>query len=81
MYAQVEGLSARSPTHRLRRLPWLGDREAVDALTPKLDHIVIDRGDQVASDAEAIGALPAGREILHREEKVYGAAIDLVIKG
>jgi hypothetical protein len=24
----------------------LGDREAVDAVTPKLDHIVIDRGNQ-----------------------------------
>jgi hypothetical protein len=35
----------------------LGDREAVDALTPKLDHIVIDRGDQIAADAEAIGLL------------------------
>jgi hypothetical protein len=37
------------------RLP--GDREAVDALTPKLDHVVIDRSDQVAADAEAIGLL------------------------
>jgi uncharacterized protein YecE (DUF72 family) len=35
----------------------LGDREAVDALTPRLDHIVIDRGDQIAADAEAIGLL------------------------
>jgi uncharacterized protein YecE (DUF72 family) len=35
----------------------LGDREAVDALTPTLDHIVIDRGEQVAADAEAIGLL------------------------
>jgi uncharacterized protein YecE (DUF72 family) len=35
----------------------LGDREAVDALTPKLDHIVIDRSGQVAADAEAIGLL------------------------
>jgi uncharacterized protein YecE (DUF72 family) len=32
----------------------LGDRDAVDALTPTLDHVVIDRGDQVAEDAEAI---------------------------
>jgi uncharacterized protein YecE (DUF72 family) len=32
----------------------LGDREAVDALTKTLDHIVIDRGAQVAEDAEAI---------------------------
>ena len=31
----------------------LGDREAVDALTPTLHHIVIDRGDQVAEDARA----------------------------
>jgi hypothetical protein len=35
----------------------LGDREAVDALTPTLDHIVIDRTGQVAADAEAIGLL------------------------
>jgi uncharacterized protein YecE (DUF72 family) len=39
----------------------LGDREAVDALTPTLDHIVIDRGEQVASDAEAIRLL--GRRV------------------
>ena len=32
----------------------LGDREAVDKLTPTLDHIVIDRGEQVRADAEAI---------------------------
>jgi uncharacterized protein YecE (DUF72 family) len=35
----------------------LGDREAVDNLTKTLDHIVIDREDQVASDAEAIRVL------------------------
>jgi hypothetical protein len=35
----------------------LGDRETVDALTPTLDHIVIDRGEPVAADAEAIGLL------------------------
>ncbi len=35
----------------------LGDREAVDALTPKLDHIVIDRGDQLAADAKVIKML------------------------
>jgi hypothetical protein len=35
----------------------LGDREAVDALTPTLDHIVIDRGAQVADDARAIQIL------------------------
>ena len=33
----------------------LGDREAVDALTPTLDHVVIDRGGQVAADAQVIG--------------------------
>ena len=35
----------------------LGDHEAVDALTPTLDHIVIDRGAQVAEDARAIQIL------------------------
>jgi hypothetical protein len=35
----------------------LGDREAVDALTPTLDHIVVDRGEQVRDDAEAIALL------------------------
>jgi uncharacterized protein YecE (DUF72 family) len=35
----------------------LGDREAVDHLTRTLDHIVIDRGDQIAADAEAISTL------------------------
>jgi hypothetical protein len=35
----------------------LGDREAVDALMPTLDHVVIDRGGQVAADAEAIKLL------------------------
>jgi uncharacterized protein YecE (DUF72 family) len=35
----------------------LGDREAVDALTPTLGHIVIDRGAQVADDARAIQVL------------------------
>ena len=35
----------------------LGDREAVDALTKTLDHIVIDRGEQVAEDARAIQVL------------------------
>jgi hypothetical protein len=35
----------------------LGHREAVDALTPTLDHIVIDRGDQVEADAQAIRLL------------------------
>ena len=35
----------------------LGDREAVDALTPTLDHIVIDRTGQVEEDARAIRVL------------------------
>src|SRR5215470_7024969 len=35
----------------------LGDREAVDALTPTLDHIVIDRGPEVEADARAIQVL------------------------
>jgi uncharacterized protein YecE (DUF72 family) len=35
----------------------LGDREAVDALTPTLEHIVIDRREQVAEDARAIQIL------------------------
>ena len=35
----------------------MGDREAVDALTPMLDHIVIDRGARVAEDARAIRVL------------------------
>jgi uncharacterized protein YecE (DUF72 family) len=35
----------------------LGDRAAVDALTPTLDHIVIDRSRQVADDAQAISIL------------------------
>ena len=38
--------------HRL-----LGDREPVDALTPTLDHIVIDRGREVEADAQAIRLL------------------------
>jgi hypothetical protein len=32
----------------------LGDRKEVDRLTKKLDHIVIDRQDQIEADAEAI---------------------------
>ena len=32
-------------------------RAAVDARTPTLDHIVVDRGDQVAEDARAINIL------------------------
>ena len=35
----------------------LGDREAADALTPTLAHIVPDRGAQVAEDARAIRGL------------------------
>jgi uncharacterized protein YecE (DUF72 family) len=41
-------------TGPLSYLRLLGDREAVDALTNTLDHIVIDRHDQLAADAEAI---------------------------
>jgi uncharacterized protein YecE (DUF72 family) len=32
----------------------LGDRKEVDSLTKKLDHVVIDRQDQIQADAEAI---------------------------
>ena len=35
----------------------LRDREAVDALTPTLDHIVIDRGPEVEMDSRAIQVL------------------------
>src|SRR5262249_19794352 len=35
----------------------LGDRAEVDALTPKLDHVVIDRSDQIAADARAVRLL------------------------
>jgi hypothetical protein len=35
----------------------LGDREAVYAWAPALDHIVIDRGGQVAADAQVIRLL------------------------
>ncbi len=35
----------------------LGDREAVDALTPTLDHTVLDRSQQVADDAKDINTL------------------------
>jgi uncharacterized protein YecE (DUF72 family) len=44
-------------TGRFAYVRLLGDRAAVDALTPALDHIVIDRGDQVAEDARAIQVL------------------------
>ena len=33
----------------------LGDREAVNARTPTLDHIVIDRGAQVAAEVRGLG--------------------------
>jgi hypothetical protein len=47
--------------HGAARLGTLArDREAVDALTPRLDHIVVDRGKPVRDDAEAI-RLPAKR--------------------
>jgi uncharacterized protein YecE (DUF72 family) len=35
----------------------LGDREEVDKLTPTLDHIVIDRSDQILANARAIANL------------------------
>ena len=35
----------------------LGDREAVDALTPTLDHVVLDRTRELAADAQAIRRL------------------------
>ena len=35
----------------------MGDRAAVDALTPTLDHIVIDRGAEVEMDARATRVL------------------------
>jgi uncharacterized protein YecE (DUF72 family) len=35
----------------------LGDRPAFNALTPTLDHIAVDRGDQLKADAEAIKLL------------------------
>src|SRR5262249_53500015 len=41
----------------LVRVPLLGGREAVDALTPTLDHIVIDRGHQIAEGARAVQLL------------------------
>jgi hypothetical protein len=40
-------------TGPLAYLRLLGDRAAVDALTPTLDHIVIDRGPEVEADARA----------------------------
>ena len=42
----------------------LGDRAAVDALTPTLDHIVLDRGDQLRDDAAAIRLLRARVPVL-----------------
>jgi hypothetical protein len=44
-------------TRPFAHLRLLGDREAVDALTPTLDHVVIDRGAQVAADAQVIRLL------------------------
>jgi uncharacterized protein YecE (DUF72 family) len=37
----------------------LGDRQAVDALTKTLDHTVIDRGEEIRNDAEAIRLMAA----------------------
>jgi uncharacterized protein YecE (DUF72 family) len=42
----------------------LGDRSAVDQLTPTLDRTVIDRGDQIRADAEAIRGLRDRVEVL-----------------
>jgi uncharacterized protein YecE (DUF72 family) len=42
----------------------LGDRAEVDRLTKTLDHIVIDRQDQVHADAEAIRRLAARVPVL-----------------
>jgi uncharacterized protein YecE (DUF72 family) len=42
----------------------LGDRAAVDALTKTLDHIVIDRAEQIRHDAEAIRQLRARVPVL-----------------
>jgi uncharacterized protein YecE (DUF72 family) len=53
--AVVDKLDAVTGPFAYARL--LGDRAAVDALTPTLDHIVIDRGEQVRADAEAIRRL------------------------
>jgi hypothetical protein len=41
-------------TGPLAYFPLLGDREAVDALTPTPDHIIIDWGSPVAADAQTI---------------------------
>jgi uncharacterized protein YecE (DUF72 family) len=51
----VRGLDAVTGPFAYVRL--LGDRNAVDALTPALDHVVIDRSDQLRADAEAIKLL------------------------
>ena len=53
--SMVERLDAVTGPFAYLRL--LGDRAAVDALTPTLDHIVIDRTGQVAEDARAIQVL------------------------
>ena len=42
---------------RLAYIRHLGDRESVDALTPTLDRIVIDRGAEVEMDARAMQVL------------------------
>jgi len=44
-------------TGPLAYLRLLGDRAEVDALTKKLDHIVLDRSPQVEADAQAIRLL------------------------
>jgi len=35
----------------------LGDRDTVDSLTKKLDHVVIDRSEQIKANAQAIRSL------------------------
>jgi hypothetical protein len=51
----VQRLDAVTGSFAYLRL--LGDRKAVDALTPTLDHVVLDWGGQVAADAQAIRLL------------------------
>jgi hypothetical protein len=41
----------------------LGDRTAVDAVTKTLDHTVIDRGEQIRADDEAIRRLQGRAEV------------------
>jgi hypothetical protein len=54
----------------------LGDREAVGALTPTLDHIVIDRTSQVAEDARAIQVLRQGVPVVAFVNNHFAGYID-----